>query len=187
MSIWNLSAAHAFNYIVLGLTLAWPVVKTLLWPWTIVHVYSSMIVPVAELAKSYIDYSRAGASSQISCTVDFLSVWTLCTPYSILHTPKPCWYCTFNYYQYGYKLYRVRNVQTDKKSTVSIKGSVTPWNVVEALSEIWNMKYKIRNFIRIFPFTVSVHFMYVYAYWFSVYLSTLTSSIPSFSPFLRTL
>ena len=48
----------------------------------------------------------------------------------------------------------------------------------------WNLKYKIW---RIFPFTISVYFMYVYAYWFSVYLSTLTSSISSFSLFSRTL
>ena len=51
--------------------------------------------------------------------------------------------------------------------------------------EIWNVK--IWNFIRIFLFIISMHFMYVYVYWFSIYLSTLTSLILSFSPFLRTL
>ena len=32
MSIEKFTPAHAFNYIVLRLTMAWPVVKTLLWP-----------------------------------------------------------------------------------------------------------------------------------------------------------
>ena len=37
---------------------------------------------------------------------------------------------------------------------------------------------------KVFPFTISVHLMYVYTYWFSVYLSTLTLS---FTLFLRNL
>ena len=60
------------------------------------------------------------------------------------------------------------------------EGSVTTWNVIEVLSEIW-------NFIRIFPFTVSMHLLYIYMYWFSVYSSALTSLILSFSLFQRTL
>ena len=61
------------------------------------------------------------------------------------------------------------------------EGSVSSWNVVEAVSEIWNVKYKIWNFIRIFLLTISVHLLYIYTYGFSVYLSSLTSLILSFS------
>ena len=56
----------------------------------------------------------------------------------------------------------------------SVKGSVTPWNIIEAISEIWNVKYEIWNFIRIFLLTISVHLLYIYMYGFSVYLSSLT-------------
>ena len=56
------------------------------------------------------------------------------------------------------------------------RGRSPPWNIVEALGEIW-------NFIRIFPFTISVYLLYIYANRFSVCLSSLTSSILSFPPF----
>ena len=78
---------------------------------------------------------------------------------------------------------RGKNVRAFNFRRSQPRGRSPPWNIVEAFGEIWNVKYETWNFIRIFPFTISVHLLYIYAYWFSVYLSSLTSSIFSFPRF----